>query len=111
MTETPIETARRVWPGEWTEHASGTRVSSLALPTVRAKAFRFRVVVGWHHPRWTVTCDLPFGSCTIAQGNEVGDDLEAVLTEARDMVQGAVADVACAVGLEVIKRRYTPGKG
>lgn len=101
MTETPMEIARRVWPGDWTEHSSGTRVPSLALPTVRAKAFWCRVVVGWHHPRWTVTCNMPFGGCTIAQGNEDGDDLEAVLTEARDIVRGAVAEVARAVGLEV----------
>lgn len=109
MIETPIEIARRVWPGEWTEVISGTRVPSLALPTVRSKAIWFQVVVGWHHPRWTVTTNLPFGGCTVVQGNETGDDLEAVLTEARDIVQGAVADLAASVGLEVIKRRYAPG--
>lgn len=88
--ETPLETARRVWPGAWEElRPPDTCVLRAGLWIARISVTFYRVGDG----DWIV--EGPF------QDIARGPDLPAVLAEARDKVQAAVADLARAVGLEV----------
>lgn len=90
LHETPLETVRRVWPGEW-QHLGSKRyhlaAGSLLLPCSAT-------IFGLRQNDWVVQ----WAGQTIVRGQ----DLAAVLAEAREVVQTAVADVARAVGLEVV---------
>lgn len=89
--ETPLETARRVWPADWDEIGPPNTLSLRA--GTRGAA---RISVGVYSVRpgdWVASVD----DRDVARG----PDLAAVLAEARDKVQAAVAELARAVGLEV----------
>ena len=84
-----LEIVRRVWPGEWQHLGSKTyhlAVGSLMLPCSAT-------LFGLRENDWVVQ----WAGQTIVRG----PNLSAVLAEARDKVQAAVAELARAVGLEV----------
>jgi hypothetical protein len=94
MDETPIELARRVWPGEWQQddsaHGIAIRPSSPIGLCVRAS-------LSHHNGYWYVN----FGTPSMWIDGSRSVSLEVALIETRDKVQAAVAVIARAVGLEV----------
>lgn len=88
--ETPLEIVRRVWPGEWCNvgcniyHLSA---GSLLLPCSAT-------IFGLRQNDWVVQ----WAGQTIVRG----PDLALALAQARDKVRAAVAEMARAVGLEVV---------
>jgi hypothetical protein len=94
MPETPLETAQRVWPGEWRV----VKLGFLQLPGlwlvvggINMRVFRFS------SREWVVETSLSGQYETIARG----EHLASALTRARDKVRADVAAMARAVGLEV----------
>lgn len=98
MTETPVETARRVWPGEWTEHNGNLIRTLYALPGADAT---FRIVfepmsVGRNH--WRASLCMPHPIFLLAS-----DALADALSIARWNAQSIIKGMAQAVDLQVTR--------
>lgn len=94
--ETPLETARRVWPGiAWKDHGDVLSLSAFPGGAIVGVSIEATCSDG----EWSVVT-LNDESC-VGEALARGPDLAAVLAEARDKVRGAVAELARAVGLEV----------
>lgn len=95
MAEAPIEIARRVWPGEWRI----VKLGFLQLPGLWMVVGGISVRVYPLSAReWVVETKQSGQFETVAQG----EHLAPVLTKARDELRTAVAEMARAMGLEVV---------
>lgn len=94
MVETPLETARRVWPGEWRVTKFGFLQRPglwMVVGGINLRVYRFS------SREWVAEACLT-GLFQVAAR---GEDLAAVLSSARDKIRADVAEMARAVGLEV----------
>lgn len=91
MTETPLETAHRVWPGEWV--GTDAHVTRGLLVDDRGGYLMFIQAID-HNDHWCVQLGMRGWSVWNAKG-----DLASVLAAARDHVQTLARAFAASVGV------------
>lgn len=100
MSETPLETARRLWPGGWLEQPNGDLQRVLFCAPIGVEVIRLRKPWSTGMKDWIAYYEgssNPTIGIGIAQG-----PLEDTIERARGKVQTMARDFARAAGVEVV---------
>jgi hypothetical protein len=100
MPETPLETARRLWPGAWLEQPNGDLQRVLFCAPIGIEYIQIRKPWSTGMKDWIAYYN---GSSNPTIGIGIGQGpIEDTILQARDRVQSMARDFARAAGVEVV---------